>query len=242
MSGPIFDFASNLQAHHSSVLDVREQALMAAMVAVRDKVGPIVKSSEGHDFSKGAGKPLFYASREKLLAALMPVVKEAGMHLYFTGGESPAPGMTRQMLVVVGMEGEQTGARCMFSQDFPSVAGGGKDAGQATGSVMTYAARYLLTQAFALELILEKDPDSKRLPEHTGPVPKCKECGKEMNRRIAGKKSRNPGTTFWVCPDKNFKKEDGHSFCFAMKLLMKGTEGDWEELSDKNKPAAAAKK
>ena len=219
----------NLQQHHAEPLDEGAAHLMNLIVSARDGVGKVVKDASGHSYDKRSASK--YASREGLLRALMPVLKKNHLHMYFAAGELPAPGMTRQMLVIVGVKGAgiAEGRRLVVTQDFPIVQTGGKDPGQATGSVMTYAARYLMVQAFALELVLEKDLDD---PSRAGPVVKCKHCHEPMHRRIISKKSENAelrGKAFYCCPKRDNKNpKDPHSFCLAAELKLKGEDGDWE--------------
>ena len=224
---PIFDM-------NAATLDAGQLALMTAMDKVRKAVGGKLSKTESAPVGKGENqRTLKYINREKVLAKLMPFCEKENIALYFTGGDNPAPGMIRQMLVVAGLDGAHKGARLVFTQDYPVTPAAGVQGAQYVGATQTYASARLMAQAFALELSLERDPDALSDPEdvnsrhHAGPTPKCHCCGKPMKESQA-KKS---GKWFWACPDRKFSDAEtaDHSAVSSDKLVMIGKDGNWEE-------------
>ena len=224
----------NLNDTHAAAMDAGQLALMTAMEKVRKAVGGKLRKTESAPVGKGESqRTLKYINREKVLAALMPHCEKNGLTLYFTGGDNPAPHMIRQMLVVVGLDGAHKGARLVFSQDYPVTPAAGVQGAQYVGATQTYASARLMAQAFALELSLEKDPDSLSDPEdvnsrhHSGPTPKCHCCGKEMRESQAKK----TGNWFWACPERKFSDATTaeHSAVSSDKLVLVGADGNWEE-------------
>ena len=142
-----------------------QMALMTAMANVRQAVGGKLRKTESAAVGKGENqRTLKYINRENVLATLRPHCEKENIALYFTGGDNPAPNMIRQMLVVVGLSGEQKGARLVFTQDYPVTPAAGVQGAQYVGATQTYASARLMAQAFALELTLEKDPDACQNP------------------------------------------------------------------------------